>query len=99
MWVRTVGPHLYGRNVNNQRLLSRLARGDVRNVRFTDACRLVEALGFVRRRVSGSHHTFVHPDVPELINLQDVGGQAKPYQIRQLLKLIERYDLHLEEER
>jgi hypothetical protein len=47
--------------------------------------------------VSGSHHVFVLPDLPELLNLQEVSGQAKPYQIRQLLRLIERYNLKLEE--
>jgi predicted RNA binding protein YcfA (HicA-like mRNA interferase family) len=85
--------------VDDGRLLRRLAHGDVQNIRFADLCRLVVALGFERRRVSGSHHTFAHPDVPELINLQDVRGQAKPYQIRQLMRLVERYDLHLEDER
>ena len=39
----------------------------------------------------GSHHIFVHPEVPEPLNLQDIRGQAKPYQIRQLLRLVERY--------
>jgi hypothetical protein len=34
------------------------------------------------RRVSGSHHIFAHPDIPQLINLQSVRNQAKPYQIR-----------------
>ncbi len=68
----------------------------MRNVRFADLCRLVEALGFELRRVSGSHHVFTHPQIPELINLQDVRGQAKPYQIRQLMRLVERYDLTLE---
>jgi len=57
---------------------------------------LVEALGFERRRVSGSHHIYAHPDIPELINLQDARGQAKPYQVRQILRLVERYDLKLE---
>jgi hypothetical protein len=47
--------------------------------------------------VSGSHHIFARPDVPELINLQAVRGQAKPYQVRQFLKLVERYGLSLEE--
>ncbi|MGH4017654.1 MAG: type II toxin-antitoxin system HicB family antitoxin [Pseudonocardiaceae bacterium] len=27
------------------------------------------------------------------MNLQEVRGQAKPYQVRQLLRLVERYDL------
>jgi hypothetical protein len=33
-----------------------------------------------------------------LINLQDVDGRAKPYQIRQMLRLVERYNLALEDE-
>ena len=32
-------------------------------------------------------------DVKELMNLQDVEGVAKPYQVRQFLKLVERYNL------
>jgi hypothetical protein len=31
--------------------------------------------------------------VPELLNLQDVRGMAKAYQIRQLLRLAGRYNL------
>ena len=84
--------------MDDHRLLARLARGQVGNVRFTQICRLAEGLGFEFRRVSGSHHIFAHPRVPDVLNLQDVHGQAKPYQIRQLLRLIERYDLKLEGE-
>jgi len=32
-----------------------------------------------------------------MVNLQDVYGEAKPYQLRQFLRLIERYDLKLED--
>jgi len=35
----------------------------------------------------------------EIVNLQEDGGQAKPYQVRQIGTLIRRYDLNLEEER
>ena len=45
-----------------------------------------------------SHHIYVHPEVPELINLQEVKGKAKPYQIRQLLKIIETHNLKMEDE-
>ena len=83
--------------MDERKLLKRLARGAVANVAFADVCSLAEALGFELRRVSGSHHVFAHPDVPQLINLQSVRGQAKPYQIRQLLRLVERYDLRLED--
>jgi predicted RNA binding protein YcfA (HicA-like mRNA interferase family) len=50
-------------------------------------------------RTSGSHHIFSHPDVAELVNLQDVKGEAKPYQIRQFLRLVEKYNLRLGEEK
>lgn len=40
---------------------------------------------------------FAHPEIPQLINLQSLHGQAKPYQVRQLLKLVERYDLRLKD--
>ena len=65
------------------------------NVAFGDALSLVECLGFELRRVSASHHVFAHPDIAELLNLQSVRGQAKPYQLRQLMRLVERYDLRL----
>ena len=55
----------------------------------------MESLGFELRRVSGSHHVCAHTDIPELINLQSVSGQAKPYRRRELIRLIERYDLGL----
>ena len=67
------------------------------NVKFSDMVSLVEAFGFNLSRTRGSHHIFVHPDVKELVNLQEVKGQAKPYQVRQFLKLVERYNLELEE--
>ena len=59
---------------------------------------LAEAFGFRLSRVSGSHHVFTHPSMPELLNLQNLKGKAKPYQIRQLLQLLERYNLPLGDE-
>ena len=46
----------------------------------------------------GSHHVFAHPILRELVNLQEVSGKAKPYQVRQLLDLVERYNLQLDNE-
>lgn len=83
--------------MNERKLLIRLARGAVTNVAFADLCNLTEALGFELRRVNGSHHVFAHPEIAQLINLQSLHGQAKPYQVRQLLRLVERYDLHLQD--
>jgi predicted RNA binding protein YcfA (HicA-like mRNA interferase family) len=71
------------------------ARAGSRNLRFSDVSRLVESLGFQLARVSGSHHIFTHPGIPELVNLHNVNGMAKPYQVKQLLKLVDRYKLTL----
>ena len=65
------------------------------SLRFEEMVRLVEAFGFRRARQWSSHHIFVHPNVRELVNIQDVNGMAKPYQVRQFLKLVERYNLKL----
>ena len=78
-------------------LLQRVLNGHLRNVAFRDLVKLAESFGFRADRVEGSHHIFVHPTVEELLNLQEVSGEAKPYQIRQMLALVERYDLRLEE--
>jgi predicted RNA binding protein YcfA (HicA-like mRNA interferase family) len=37
----------------------------MKNVGFTEFCRLVEAFGFKLRRVSGSHYIYSHPNGPE----------------------------------
>ena len=37
----------------------------------------------------------MRPGVHELVNLQNVRGKAKAYQVRQLLQLVERYNLSL----
>lgn len=58
---------------------------------------LVEGFGFKQQRVSGSHHIFTHADIPELVNIQEIRGEAKPYQIRQFLRLVEKYNLRLED--
>lgn len=83
--------------MNRRRLLRGLARGTLQNVAFRDMVALAEGFGFRLARVRGSHHIYAHPDISELINLQDVGGQAKPYQIRQFLRLVERHNLKLED--
>jgi predicted RNA binding protein YcfA (HicA-like mRNA interferase family) len=76
------------------KLLRRALSGS-KSLRFDELVGLVGAFGFRLSRVNGSHHIFVHKDVPELLNVQNVGGEAKPYQIKQFLRLVERYNLKL----
>lgn len=85
--------------MDSGRLLDRIARGNVANIAFRDFARLLSVLGFVRRRTTGSHYIYAHPSVPELVNVQNLGGMAKPYQVRQVWRLVERYNLKLEDGR
>ena len=84
--------------MNRGKLLKRLTEGALKNVSFADMTNLVKGFGFRLARTSGSHHIFTHPGIPEPINFQEVKGEAKPYQIRQFLRLIERYNLRLEDD-
>ena len=78
------------------KLLQRLLINQ-KNVKFDDAVSCAEAFGFRLDRINGSHHIFVHDEIPELVNLQNVKGKAKSYQIKQLLQLVEKYNLRIEE--
>jgi hypothetical protein len=74
--------------------LSKLLRAIENNpkaVRFADACRAAEALGFVHKGGSGSHRAFARPDEPTLLNFQNRDGYVPPYQARQLIAMIEKY--------
>ena len=64
---------------------------------FRDLTALLAHLGFEKRRTRGSHHLFARPGVMEMINIQNVKGQVKPYQVRQLLRLVDEYNLSIEE--
>jgi hypothetical protein len=84
--------------MNPQKTLKQVLSGS-RNIRFQDFVLMVQAFGFREARVKGSHHIFVNPLVIELLNLQEVDGKVKPYQIRQFLQIVERYNLKLEEKK
>lgn len=71
------------------RCLHASCQGPSRTSRSTMPWRSAVPLGFEFLRVKGT----------EQINLQNRGGQAKPYQLHQLVALIRRYDLTIEEDR
>ena len=82
--------------MNRKKLLQKII-GVSKNVKFAEMVKLVEGFGFQLSRTEGSHYIFNRPDIPELVNLQNVKGEAKPYQVRQFLKLVEKYNLKLED--
>lgn len=61
-----------------------------KNVRFADLLRICKAL-FGTPRVVGSHHIFKVPWPGEpRVNIQPEGNKAKSYQVRQVIRAIER---------
>ena len=84
--------------MRRKELLARISRGALGNVGFADFQRLIEGFGFRLLRSRGSHFVYARSGIPNIVNLQEVGGQAKPYQIRQFLRIVERYNLKMEDD-
>jgi hypothetical protein len=83
--------------MDKQRLYEEL-KNNPKNIRFKRLCKIAEVFGFTLRKGKGSHHIFTRPGVSELLNFQNIKGKAKPYQVKQLIKIVERYGL-LEEDK
>ena len=74
-----------------RQLVSQLRR--LRVLTGSDELRaLMQHLGF-EERVRASHHVYRKAGVAEKVNLQRDGGNAKPYQVRQVRRLILKYKL------
>ena len=82
--------------MKSKRLLQK-AISNPENIRFTEVISLAEAFGFKLSRVKGSRHIFIHHQIRELLNFQNVSGMAKSYQVKQLQKIVEKYNLRLGE--
>ena len=77
-------------------LLRRIIEGrSDANIRFEALRNLLLRLGFTER-VRGGHHHFRMPGVPDRINLQRDGSQAKPYQVQQVRRVILKHKLGAE---
>ena len=67
-------------------------RRNPRNVRFADLRKVCEQY-FGEPRQSGSHLFYKTPWQGEpLVNIQPIRGMAKPYQVRQVLKAIDKLE-------
>ena len=64
------------------------------NIRFSDLCKLLDALGF-KCRIKGDHFIYFSEQMPEIINIQPEGNKAKAYQVKQVRNLVLRYKLEV----
>lgn len=68
-------------------------KANPKKIRFTRVCQIAEAFGFQTRKGAGSHRVYYRDGVREILNFQDQSGWAKAYQVRQFIKVIEKYNL------
>ena len=83
---------------SHEALLYKILRGTSdANIPFSKMCQLLKKLNF-DERIRGDHHIFSRNDVEEIINLQPSGNKSKPYQVKQVRKLILKYKIKLGDE-
>ena len=80
---------------DHEKCITRLLSGTAdQSFPFNDLCAILRRLGFEERPRRGSHRIFTHRGVAEILNLQPRGGgQAKPYQVRQVRDILISYGL------
>lgn len=67
-------------------------RNNPSDVRFDDACAAAVDIGFTHTGGSGSHKAYSKPGEPAGLNFQDRNGKIKPYQARQLIQMMDKYE-------
>ena len=82
--------------VKPSKLYEQLLSSRNRSVSFRDFEALLRAFGFTHERTVGSHRQYTHPALPRPFPVQPEGKDAKRYQVRELLELIEAYALHID---
>ena len=67
--------------------------GNPKDVRFADLCRVCDHYFGEPRQKGGSHRIYKTPWPGDpRVNIQDDKGKAKPYQVRQVLRAIEKLE-------
>jgi len=82
--------------LNKKKLFQSICNNTV-NVSFNDLVIVAESFGFHLARSKGSHFLYKNKEIGKTINLQSDRGQAKPYQVEQLLAVVEKYNLEMED--
>ena len=57
--------------------------------------KLLKALGSNLEELLAVTIFFSHSELSEIVNLQNVGGKSKSYQLKQFIALIEKYNLQM----
>jgi hypothetical protein len=73
-------------------------RQSPKNVHFKDLCNVCEYYFGIARQSGSSHHVYRTPwEGDPRVNIQNDHGKAKAYQVRQVLKAIEKLEIERKE--
>lgn len=67
-------------------------RNNPKAVRFSEACKMAELLGFNHKGGQGSHRAFGKKGELKLLNFQNRNGYVPFYQAKQLIEMMEKYE-------
>ena len=79
------------------KLYARLLANPRGAISFREFERLLKAFGFEHARTTGSHRQYIHPKLMRPLPVQPSNNDAKPYQIREFLELVDEHGLYIEE--
>lgn len=79
------------------KLYALLLQSTNRSVDFRDFVAMIEAFGFEIIRTKGSHRSYAHPTCDALLVVQPKGKDAKRYQVREFLGIVEENGLTLDD--
>ena len=68
--------------------LLKKALNNAGSLKFSEICRLAKYFSYTLDRQKGDHDVYTRPGVKGIQNFQNWGGNAKPYQVRQLLNAL-----------
>lgn len=78
------------------KLYERLLANPRVTLSFRDFEKLLKAFGFELARTTGSHRQYVHPKLTRPLPVQPSSKDAKSYQVREFLELVEEHGLYIE---
>lgn len=77
------------------KLYERLLANPKATISFREFEKLLRVFGFEHDRTKGSHAIWVHPALQRPFPVQPSGKDAKPYQVREFLELVEEHGLYM----
>jgi hypothetical protein len=78
--------------MNQRAKLVDAIRNNPQDVRFDDACKVAEDIGFVHKGGQGSHRAFAKSGEPAQLNFQNKNGKIPTYQAKQLIAMLDKHD-------